>query len=112
MSTKYMVVNVQDGLNCSIGMGTFEPGARTAWHRHPGGQILLVTEGKGYYQERGKPIRTMQKGDVMKCLPGTEHWHGASPDSKLTHIAIGSNVDKGGAVWLRGVTDQEYKSVQ
>ncbi|RPD47248.1 (R)-mandelonitrile lyase [Paracnuella aquatica] len=105
-----MVVQAQDGLNCSIGTVTFEPGARTAWHRHPGGQILLVTEGVGYYQEKGQPIRIMQKGDVMKCLPGTEHWHGASPDSQVSHIAIGPNTDKGGAVWLQKVTDSEYKS--
>ena len=105
-----MVVQAGDGLNSSIGTVTFEPGARTAWHRHPGGQILLVTEGKGYYQERGKPVQIMQKGDVMKCLPGTEHWHGASPDTKVTHIAIGPNAEKGSAVWLQKVTDQEYRS--
>ncbi len=105
-----MVVQAGDGLNCSIGIVSFEPGARTAWHRHPGGQILLVTEGKGYYQERGQPIRTMEKGDVVKCLPGTEHWHGSAPDTKVTHIAIGPNAEKGGAVWLQKVTDQEYKS--
>ncbi|MDO9375843.1 MAG: carboxymuconolactone decarboxylase family protein [Ferruginibacter sp.] len=105
-----MLVLDQEDLDVSIGSVTFEPGARTNWHRHPGGQILLVTEGKGYYQERGKPLTMMQKGDVIKCLPGTEHWHGASPGNKLTHIAIGPNTDKGNAVWLERVTDEEYKN--
>lgn len=105
-----MVVQAQDGLDCTIGVVSFEPGARSAWHKHPGGQILLVTEGKGYYQERGQPIRIMQKGDVVKCLPGIEHWHGASPQTNVTHIAVGPNAEKGSAVWLQKVTDQEYKS--
>ena len=83
-----MLLNPQDSFDCSLGVVMFEPGARTNWHKHPGGQVLLVTEGKGYYQERGGPIRLMQKGDVVKCLPGVEHWHGASPTSELTHIAI------------------------
>lgn len=105
-----MVVLASDGLDCSTGVVTFEPGSRTAWHRHPGGQILLITEGKGYYQERGKSIQIMQKGDVIKCIPGTEHWHGASPDSKVTHIAIGPNSKMGSAVWLEKVTEQEYRN--
>jgi quercetin dioxygenase-like cupin family protein/alkylhydroperoxidase/carboxymuconolactone decarboxylase family protein YurZ len=105
-----MLVQAQDQLDCSIGTVTFEPGARTNWHMHPGGQVLLVTEGKGHYQERGQPIRIMQKGDVVKCLPGIEHWHGASPGTTLTHIAIATNGEKGNAVWLQKVTDQEYNS--
>jgi 4-carboxymuconolactone decarboxylase len=105
-----MVLQAQEGLNCSIGVVTFEPGARTNWHKHPGGQILLVTEGKGYYQERGDPVKIIQKGDVLKCLPGKEHWHGASPGSQLTHIAIGPNADKGAAIWLHPVTDKEYQN--
>src|SRR5262245_57871135 len=63
--------------NLHVANVTFEPGARTTWHQHPGGQILLVTEGNGYYQERGKPVRTIKAGDVIKCLPNVEHWHGA-----------------------------------
>ena len=105
-----MLANPQDGFDCSLGIVTFEPGARTNWHKHPGGQVLLVTEGKGYYQERGGSIRLMQKGDVVKCLPHVEHWHGASPGSKLTHIAIAPDAQKGGAVWLKKVSDQEYQS--
>ena len=105
-----MLAGPQDGLDCSIGVVTFEPGARSNWHMHPGGQVLLVTEGRGYYQERGKPIQIMQKGDVMKCVPGTEHWHGALPGTSVTHIAIGADAEKGGAVWKQKVTDEEYNS--
>ena len=105
-----MLVQPQDKLDASIGVVTFEPGARTNWHKHPGGQILVVTEGKGHYQERGQPVRIMQKGDVVKCLPNVEHWHGGSPDTKVTHVAIGPNAEKGNAVWLERVTDEEFNS--
>ena len=107
-----MVVQAQDQLDCLIGVVTFEPGARTNWHSHPGGQILLVTEGKGYYQERGQPIRVIKKGDAVKCPPGIEHWHGASPDTQLAHIAIATNAEKGNAVWLQRVTEEEYNSLK
>ena len=105
-----MLVQAEDGYDCTVGVVTFEPGARTNWHRHRGGQILLVTEGKGYYQEKGKPKRVIQKGDVVKCIAGTEHWHGASPGTKLTHVAIGPNAGKGIAEWLQRVTDNEYNA--
>ena len=94
--------------NVNIGYVTFEPGARTNWHYHKGGQILLVTEGKGLYQEKGKPIEVIKKGDVMKCSPNIEHWHGATPTEAMTHIAIGTNTNIGGAIWLDPVTDDEY----
>ena len=104
-----MVLAPQAGVDVSVGVVTFEPGARSNWHKHPGGQVLLVTEGKGWYQERGRPKRIMQKGDVLQCLPDVAHWHGASPDSPVTHIAVGPNARKGGAVWLEKVTDKEYR---
>jgi quercetin dioxygenase-like cupin family protein len=94
--------------NTQIGSVTFEPGARTNWHSHPGGQILLVTEGKGLYQEKGKPIQSIQKGDVIKCPPNVIHWHGATPTDMMIHIAIGPNTDKGSVVWLDKVKDDEY----
>lgn len=94
--------------NVNIGSVTFEPGARTSWHYHKGGQILLVTEGTGLYQEKGKPIERIKKGEVVKCPPNIEHWHGATPTEAMTHIAIGTNTDIGGAVWLRPVTEEEY----
>jgi len=95
--------------NVNIGSVTFEPGARTNWHYHKGGQILLVTEGKGLYQEKGKPVEIIDKGSVIKCPPNIEHWHGATPTGAMTHIAIGTNTNIGGAVWSGPVTDEEYK---
>ena len=94
--------------NTQIGNVVFEPGARNNWHTHPGGQILIATDGIGYYQEKGKPIQILRKGDVVKILPDVEHWHGASPDSEFTHLAINTNTQKGVVVWLQRVTDEEY----
>jgi quercetin dioxygenase-like cupin family protein len=107
-----MLVDSQDGLDCSIGSVTFEPETRTNWHQHPGGQVLIVTAGKGYYQEKGKPIQTMMKGDVVKCQPNVEHWHGATPESSLTHIAMVPDAEKGATVWLQKVTDEEYRNLK
>jgi quercetin dioxygenase-like cupin family protein/alkylhydroperoxidase/carboxymuconolactone decarboxylase family protein YurZ len=103
-----MIAGPQKGVNCTIGSVSFEPGARTNWHSHPGGQILAVTEGAGYYQEEGKPRRIIRKGDVITCLPNVVHWHGASVDTGMTHLAIGPDAATGPVVWLKKVTDQEY----
>ena len=105
-----MLVTSQDQLDCGVGSVTFEPGARTNWHMHPGGQALLVTEGKGLYQEKGNSVRVIKKGEVIICPPGIEHWHGATPNRKLTHIAMSTNAEKGPAVWLQKVTEEEYNS--
>jgi quercetin dioxygenase-like cupin family protein len=94
--------------HCVVGTVTFEPGARSYWHSHNSGQILLVTDGTGYTQEKGKPIRVVHKGDTIICPPNVEHWHGAAPGSSMTHISIIPNADKGVVTWLRPVTDQEY----
>ncbi len=96
--------------NCVMGNVIFEAGARNNWHKHPGGQILIATEGVGYYQEKGKPIQLIQKGDVIKIPPNTVHWHGASREETMTHIAISTNTQKGVVVWLQRVTDEEYNS--
>ncbi len=98
----------ENTLNCPIGNVTFEPRARNNWHKHPGGQILLVTGGKGYYQEEGKPVQVLSEGDVVQILPNVKHWHGATPDSWFTHIAISTNVQKGDTEWLEPVTDEKY----
>lgn len=95
----------------SIGSVTFEPGARSNWHRHPAGQTLLVIFGKGLYQEKGKPIKTISKGDVVICDPDIEHWHGATPKSQMTHIAITNFKGETAVNWLEPVTDEEYKSL-
>ena len=105
-----MLVPNEPTLNCQIANVVFEPGARNHWHTHPGGQILIVTGGIGYYQEKGNPIQLLRKGDVVNIPPGVEHWHGASPDNEFTHIAINPNMQKGIAVWLERVTDEEYNS--
>jgi quercetin dioxygenase-like cupin family protein len=89
-----------------IAQAVFAPGARLDWHSHPGGQILLFTDGEGYYQERGKPRQTVRKGQVVKCQPGVEHWHGATPTSSVTYLANGPA--KGKTIWFKRVTDEEY----
>lgn len=96
----------------SAGSVSFEPGARTHWHTHPKGQVLLVIEGNGFYQEKGKPAGSIQKGDVVIIPENIEHWHGASAISNLTHIAITNYKDDIQVTWLQPVTDEEYTSVQ
>lgn len=103
-----MIVSADTVFNTQMASVTFEPGARTNWHYHPSGQILLITEGTAFYQEKGKPKQTLSKGQVAKCLPGVEHWHGATRDGSMTHIAMSPNLEKGGVVWLQKVTDEEY----
>ena len=97
--------------NISLTQATFAPGAKLDWHSHPGGQFLLITDGIGYYQERGKSVQTVRKGDVVTCLPGVEHWHGASPKSSFTYIGT-TPTQKGKTVWLKRVSDEEYKSAK
>jgi quercetin dioxygenase-like cupin family protein len=99
-----------DSLNATaVGNVTFEPGARTKWHSHPGGQILLVIDGVGYYQEKGQPKKTLRKGDAIKCPPNVPHWHGASADTAFIQVAVTNN-DKGATVWMDAVTDTVYNS--
>ena len=98
--------------NTMISNVTFELGARNNWHKHPGGQLLLVTGGKGYYQEEGKPVQVLKEGDVVKILPDVKHWHGATPDNWFAHIAISTNSQKGEAEWLEPVLDQEYDNLK
>ncbi|NHA02270.1 cupin domain-containing protein [Mucilaginibacter sp. HC2] len=98
-----------DSLNSiSVGNVTFEPGARSKWHSHPAGQILLVIDGVGYYQEKGQPKKILRKGDVIKCPPNIPHWHGASADTAFVQVAI-TGREKGETVWLNAVTDEEYR---
>ena len=109
--TAYLNMLVSDNDNqydCQVYDVVFEAGARNNWHSHPGGQILLVTAGKGYYQERGKLAQFLQMGDVVAIPPDVEHWHGAATDSEFTHIGISPNTQKGGAKWFDPVTEAEY----
>jgi quercetin dioxygenase-like cupin family protein len=95
------------------GMGvcvTFEPGARTAWHVHPLGQTLIVTAGCGYVQSFGGPIERIRPGDVVSCPPGEKHWHGATPSTAMTHIAIVEQQDGKTVEWMEKVSDEEYQA--
>jgi quercetin dioxygenase-like cupin family protein len=89
---------------------SFEAGARCNWHINSSLQMLIATDGIGYYQERGSAIRLIHKGQVTTVLPGVEHWYGATPFSRFSHIAIITEIDKGSGVWLESVTDEEYYS--
>lgn len=94
-----------------MGNVTFEPGARTNWHTHPKGQVLIITEGQGFYQEKGKPAQIIKKGDVVNIPENTEHWHGASAKTGMIHIAITHFKDDVNVVWLQPVSEQEYEEV-
>lgn len=93
--------------NFNIAVAKFPPGKKLDWHYHPGGQILIITEGVGYYQERGQPKRIVRKGEVIKCLPGVEHWHGSSVESGVTYLAT-SPAQRGPTVWLEKVKEEDY----
>lgn len=104
-----MLVTKDTVWNSSIGNVTFDKGARTNWHKHSGGQILLVTAGEGRYQEKGKEIQILRKGDVVKIPPNAKHWHGAAPDQNFAHISIEPNLPDNQTTWLEPVSDKEYK---
>ncbi|MFC5973191.1 cupin domain-containing protein [Halomarina salina] len=87
---------------------TFEPGARTAWHTHPLGQRLIITDGCGLVQRDGGPIAQVRAGDVVWFPPGEKHWHGATPETAMTHIAIQEEQDGEVVTWLEHVSDEEY----
>ena len=87
---------------------TFEPGARTAWHTHPLGQTLIVVFGTGRVQRWGEPIEEIRPGDVIWFSPGEKHWHGASPTTALTHIAIQEQLDGKAVEWMEKVSDEQY----
>lgn len=96
--------------NTIIGNVYFEPGARSNWHSHPSGQILIITDGVGYHQIKGQPRQTIKKGDVIQCPPNVFHWHGASPDTGMQQMYILPKTEKGIVTWLQKVTDEEYNS--
>lgn len=97
-------------LNASIGNVVFEPKARSKWHKHPGGQTLLALNGMGYYQEKGKPLQILRQGDVVRCPPDVEHWHGASHDNWFVQLAITPEHPKGRVNWLHEVGEEEYQA--
>ncbi len=88
---------------------TFEPGARTAWHTHPLGQVLIVTGGCGRAQREGGSVEEIRAGDVVVFAPGEKHWHGAAPTTAMTHIAIQEALDGKGVEWMEKVGDEQYR---
>jgi 4-carboxymuconolactone decarboxylase len=109
-ASAYMIVSTDSVFNTQVASVTFEPGARTNWHLHPSGQILVITDGSGYYQEKGKPKQVLSKGKVVKCPPGITHWHGATPENSMSHLAISPNLQMGSVVWVKKVTEEEYQN--
>jgi quercetin dioxygenase-like cupin family protein len=87
---------------------SFEPGARTAWHTHPLGQTLIVIAGRGWAQRLGGPVEEIRPGDVIWFPPGEKHWHGATPTTAMTHLAIQEQLDGKTAEWMEKVRDEEY----
>ncbi len=93
----------------SMALVTFEPGARTAWHTHPLGQTLIVTDGCGWVQREGTQIEDVRPGDVVWFAPGEKHWHGASPTMAMSHIAVQEKLDGSPVTWLEKVTKEQYR---
>jgi quercetin dioxygenase-like cupin family protein len=105
---KMLVTDEEKIFDMQVYNVTFEPAGRTHWHSHPGGQILFVTSGKGYYHEKGKPAQLLNKGDVVTIPPDVVHWHGAAPEVEFVHLGMSTQVHLGPAKWLGPVTDKEY----
>lgn len=106
----HLAMNIEAGEDYNTVMGTvfFEPKARTNWHTHTCGQILIVTKGLGYYQEKGKPVQLIKEGDIVKIPKDVDHWHGASHSSAMDHVAIVPKADTDKTEWLSSVTDKQY----
>jgi quercetin dioxygenase-like cupin family protein len=96
--------------NTVVGNVYFEPGARSNWHIHPSGQMLIITDGEGYHQIEGQPRETMKKGDVVKCPRNVRHWHGATEKSSLSQLYIIPNTENGIVTWQEPVTEAHYTS--
>jgi quercetin dioxygenase-like cupin family protein len=94
--------------NTLVGNVYFEPGARSNWHSHPSGQILIITDGIGFHQIKGQPRQTIKKGDVVKCPPNVMHWHGASQNNGLQQLYIIPKTEQGIVEWKEPVSDEDY----
>jgi quercetin dioxygenase-like cupin family protein len=102
------VFQVGDPARLNAGSVTFEPGARTAWHTHPLGQTLVITAGLGWVQAEGRPIQEIRPGDVVWFPPGERHWHGATPTTGMTHIAVQESLNGKNVDWMEKVSDAQY----
>jgi quercetin dioxygenase-like cupin family protein len=107
----YPLIAKDNNNDFSVGSVTFESNARTHWHTHPKGQVLIITKGEGFYQEKGKLAQPIKKGDVVNIPENVEHWHGASAKSKMVHIAITNYKEDVQVTWLQPVSDEEYNKV-
>lgn len=103
------LINAPDPARVAGASVTFEPGARTAWHTHPFGQTLIVTAGYGWVQREGGAIEDIRPGDVIWFEPGEKHWHGATPTTAMTHIAVQEKLNGSPVTWLEHVTDEQYR---
>ena len=103
-----MIWPADDGISTSGALVTFEPGARSAWHTHPAGQRLVVVSGLGLTQEWGKPVQEIRPGDMVWCPPGVKHWHGASPKTAMTHLAVTGTANGKNVQWMEKVSDDQY----
>jgi quercetin dioxygenase-like cupin family protein len=103
-------VSVADAtFDYNVAHAAFAPGAKLDWHVHPKGQQLLITQGEGYYQERNQPVQLVRRGDLVKCPPGVEHWHAATPDREFAYLAITGNAP---TQWLEPVTAEAYAGIE
>lgn len=103
------LLNPPDPARVTMALVTFEPGAHTAWHTHPLGQTLIVTAGSGRVQREDGPIEDIHSGDVIFFEPGEKHWHGASPTTAMSHIAVQEKLNGSPVDWMEHVTDQQYR---
>lgn len=105
------MLSTVESYDCNVYNVTFAPGTRNNWHSHAVGQILLCTDGEGWYQEKNKPAQRLRPGDVVNIPAGTIHWHGATADSRFTHIGITPKVSENAVEWGDPVTNEEYEQV-
>ena len=106
----YGLVQADSTYTTLAGNVYFEAGARSHWHSHPAGQLLIVIDGTGYHQIEGQPKEIITKGDVVKFPPNTKHWHGASKDEGMSHIYVIPNTEKGIVEWMEPVSDAQYNN--
>ncbi|MBO0340376.1 MAG: cupin domain-containing protein [Bacteroidota bacterium] len=104
----YGLVPMDSTYTTLVGNVYFEPGARSNWHDHPAGQILIITDGEGFHQIEGQPKEKLTKGSIVKCPPNAKHWHGASPEKGMQQIYIVPNTEKGVVNWMEPVSDEQY----
>lgn len=106
------LISADSVFNIPVASVTFEPAARTFWHSHGGGQGIIAIDGVGYYQEKGKPIQILRKGDAVKCPSDTPHWHGAHPETGFVQMAVTPNHINGRVKWMQAVSDAEYTNTK